>query len=91
MAPQSHFEVCNAGHEKASTRRVLSELGRYFAGGIEPVFNGETHTGNPRRLTADTGHAERQLGWSATIPLTQGLQRYAEWYKRHVHASRTSP
>lgn len=79
-APQANFEIYNGGNQKATTREVLSQLARSLGTGIECSFNGQTHTGNPRRLTSDSGHARRQLGWKPRITLEEGLARYAAWF-----------
>lgn len=79
-APQSTFEIYNGGNQKATTRDVLSQLASALGTGIEPRFNGQTHTGNPRRLTSDSGHARRQLGWKPRITLETGLTRYVAWF-----------
>lgn len=79
-APQANFEIYNGGNQKATTREVLSQLASVLGAGIEPSFNGQTHTGNPRRLTSDSGHARRQLGWKPRITLEEGLSRYVAWF-----------
>jgi UDP-glucose 4-epimerase len=80
-APQARFALYNGGHEQASTHDLLSTLGGLFDGHPVPVFTGKTHTGNPRRLTADCAHARHQLGWQPQVRLADGLRRYAEWFK----------
>lgn len=77
---QSRFEIYNGGFQQATTRQVLAMLARclQFVGAIE--FDGQIHTGNPRRLTADCTHARRLLDWSPTVSLQTGLQKYADWY-----------
>lgn len=84
LAPQAHFDVFNGGHVKATTREVLSRLAAQFDISTQPRFTGTAHTGNPRRLTAECGHAHRQLGWRADIGLEQGLARYAKWFRNHA-------
>jgi UDP-glucose 4-epimerase len=79
--PQAPFEIYNGGHEHATTRTVLTTLARYAGSTTVPNFNGETHIGNPRRLTANCGHAQRQLGWKPTVSLESGLLRYAQWFE----------
>jgi UDP-glucose 4-epimerase len=78
-APQASFEVFNGGHVKATTREVLAALADR-SGGSEPAFTGETHAGNPRRLTANWQHAARQLGWRPQVDLETGLARYVQWF-----------
>jgi UDP-glucose 4-epimerase len=80
-APQARFGLYNGGHEQASTHDLLSALGGLFDGHPVPVFTGTTHTGNPRRLTADCAHARHQLGWRPLMTLADGLRRYADWFK----------
>jgi UDP-glucose 4-epimerase len=80
QAPQARFEVYNGGHQQATTSHVLGLLAEAAGTSLRPRFNGETHTGNPRRLTADCGHARRQLSWSPQVTLEDGLARYAAWF-----------
>jgi UDP-glucose 4-epimerase len=80
-APQARFALYNGGHEQATTRELLTTLGRLFDGSPAPVFTGNAHTGNPRRLTADCDHARHQLGWRPQMMLAEGLRRYADWFK----------
>lgn len=80
-APQARSALYNGGSEQASTRDVLTMLGSLFDGQPVPFFTGNTHTGNPRRLTADCDHAQHQLGWRPHIQLPNGLRQYAQWFK----------
>lgn len=89
MAPQARFEIYNGGHDQATTREVLTQLAQAASPSIVPQFSGEVHKGNPRRLTADCGHAHRLLGWTPQVTLAQGLPRYAEWFARITDASCT--
>lgn len=79
--PQAPFEIYNGGHAHATTRTVLTTLARHVGSGHEPTFNGETHIGNPRRLTASCAHASRQLTWNPEVDLENGLLRYARWFE----------
>jgi UDP-glucose 4-epimerase len=79
LTPQGSLEIYNGSNEKATTRTVLTILAE-LAGRAEPVFNGEIHLGNPRRLTATGLHAKTQLSWTPRISLREGLTRYAQWY-----------
>ncbi len=82
LSAQPTFEVYNGGFEHASTSEILSQLAVAFGFTDAVVFNGETHMGNPRRLTSDCGHARRLLNWEPTIGLNEGVHRYAEWFKK---------
>jgi UDP-glucose 4-epimerase len=85
LTPQSSFEIYNGGHEKATTRAVLSSLVAHSSLDSVPTFSGETHAGNPRRLTANSLHAQRQLGWTPQVSLVDGLARYAHWFAEMAH------
>lgn len=78
--PQVGSETYNGGNEHATTRQVLTALARHADSGLMPLFTGEAHTGNPRRLTGNSRHARRQLGWRAKVGLNEGLLRYARWF-----------
>jgi UDP-glucose 4-epimerase len=78
--PQARFEIFNGGNAQASTSEVLAKLGAGLGNTSLPFFTGETHSGNPRRLTTDCSHARRQLGWSPAVDLDSGLDRYSAWF-----------
>jgi UDP-glucose 4-epimerase len=81
LSKQSTFEIYNGGFEHATTREVLTQLAT--ASGLQGsvVFNGETHKGNPRRLTSNFHHTMRLIQWTPTIRLQDGLARYAAWFR----------
>lgn len=81
QAAQGPLETYNGGHDKATTCEVLALLGECFDGAPQPIFTGEIHTGNPQRMTADSGYARRQLGWQPQVSLLAGLHRYVDWFK----------
>lgn len=81
QAEQGSLEIYNGGHDKATTCEVLTLLSECFEGMPQPIFTGEVHTGNPQRMTADSGYARRQLGWHPQVPLSAGLRRYVDWFK----------
>lgn len=85
LAPQSPFEIYNGGNEHATTRKVLTDLAAAFGYPKDVTFNGETHKGNPRRLTSDFGHTSRLLSWKPEISLDDGLQRYAAWFRSEAN------
>jgi UDP-glucose 4-epimerase len=84
--PQTAFEIYNGGHSHATTRTVLTALAARAGSALLPTFSGEAHTGNPRRLTANCGHARRKLDWNPSVGLDSGLLRYAGWFKSELHA-----
>lgn len=76
----SSHAVYNGGHVRASIREVLDMLAKAIQTPLSPVFSGEVHTGNPRRLTGTHGRAQQELGFSGSIELQAGLRRYAAWF-----------
>jgi UDP-glucose 4-epimerase len=85
--PQGRFEIYNGGSAKATTKEVLEYLAKSARPALSVTFSGETHIGNPRRLTANCSHAERQLNWTPEITLQEGLTRYSLWYQNGLGAS----
>lgn len=83
-ASQAPYEIYNGAHTHATTRDVLTKLALAADMLAEPLFNNETHIGNPRRLTANCGHARRQLTWTPAVALDEGLRRYAAWFKTEI-------
>jgi UDP-glucose 4-epimerase len=84
---QDNIEIYNGGHAHHATSDVLGELARLLGSSDAPVFTGETHVGNPRRLTANSRHAHRQLGWRPEIGLHEGLRRYVDWFRGQPEAA----
>lgn len=85
-AEQPRFAVYNGGHEKATTRELLTSLAGLARAAGEVSFTGETHTGNPHRLTASCFRARQLLGWTPQVALAQGLRRYVDWYSDMARA-----
>jgi UDP-glucose 4-epimerase len=79
-AEQPRFAVYNGGHEKSTTREVLTAMAKLAGTASEVTFSGETHTGNPHRLTASCFRARQLLGWTPQVALAQGLLRYVDWH-----------
>ncbi len=80
FAPGTDHVLYNGGHVRANTREVLTLLAEASEAGLQPVFSGEAHPGNPRRLTASHERTITELGFQPRINLMQGLQRYATWF-----------
>ena len=81
LKPQRTLEVYNGGHVQLTTHQILTVLASQFSADIRPEFTGETHSGNPRRLTSDSRHAMDQLGWVPATSIEDGLRAYAAWFK----------
>lgn len=77
-------EVFNiASGTEASLNQLAAALGRAMGRSCAPEY-GPTRRVNPvsRRL-ADTGKAERLLGFRARVGLEEGLRRLASWWEQH--------
>lgn len=85
LAHGAGHAIYNGGHVRANTREVLTLLAEAGNTGLQPMFSGEAHPGNPRRLTASHERAAVILGFQPCIDLQQGLQRYANWFKTEGH------
>lgn len=81
LKPQRGLEIYNGGHEQLTTSQILTMLAGQFSADIHPEFTGETHSGNPRRLTSNSRHAMDQLHWTPTTSIEAGLRAYAAWFK----------
>lgn len=81
LRPQRTLEVYNGGHVQLTTSQILTLLAHQFSADIRPEFTGETHSGNPRRLTSDSRHTMDQLGWTPSTSIEDGLRAYAAWFK----------
>jgi GDP-L-fucose synthase len=70
-----------AGRE-ISIRDLAGTIARLagFKGRLE--WDASKPDGQPRR-SLDTSRAKRQLGWSATTPFEEGLERTIAWYREH--------
>ena len=56
----------------------------------EPIFfNGQCRPGDPTDYRADVS-ASLTLGWTPKVPLTDGIERYADWFRHDVASSCTS-
>lgn len=82
LVDQSPFEIYNGGHSHATTRQVLTWLAEAYAEVGPPLFSGEPHIGNPRRLTAARSRAGELLGWAPSIALAEGLSSYVDWFRQ---------
>jgi len=78
-------EVFNLGSGVEVTIGELVERVMKLVGVEIPVHTSDARRRPPasevERLLADTGKAERLLGWTASIPLDEGLARVVEWMR----------
>jgi dTDP-L-rhamnose 4-epimerase len=77
--PSADFQVFNVGTGKATSvaelARILSSI---YRRSIEPEIPGEFRRGDVRHILLNPKKLN-QLGFSAAIPLKEGLARFAEW------------
>jgi UDP-glucose 4-epimerase len=74
--------VLNGGSGRATTVQALAES-LLLALGVDatPRFNGQSRSGDPLTLVADTRRAEA-FGFSANVVLSDGLAQYAAWVRK---------
>jgi UDP-glucose 4-epimerase len=54
-----------------------------FGGGLAPVFDPDPSRAEEVSAVADTQAVMAKIGWAATTPLEEGVQRTVDWYRRH--------
>jgi nucleoside-diphosphate-sugar epimerase len=74
--PGSIYNV--GGGEAAALVEVIARL-ELIAGRSLDVRFGPSAAGDMRRTSADTSRIERELGWTASTPLEDGLRSQWEW------------
>jgi GDP-L-fucose synthase len=77
---ESHINV-GTGRE-VTIREFAEKIRRVVGYEGEIVFDARRPDGTPRKVMDVS--ALRELGWSASIPLDAGLERYYEWFKSAV-------
>ncbi len=74
--------VYNIAPGKSSTLlELLDILGRLLECEPEPTF-ADARPGDVPRAGADASAAARELGWSPSVTLAEGLAHYVEWLRR---------
>lgn len=93
--PEALGEVFNLGSdEEISISELAMRVGR--SAGVQPDLvhvpyeqvYGDRFEETIRRIPA-VDKAERILGFRASIPLTDGLQRTVDWFREHMNASKS--
>jgi nucleoside-diphosphate-sugar epimerase len=74
------------GGAEATMRDAIAALERISGRTVE-LIERPAAKGDVRRTAPDTGRIERDLGWSATTPLDDGLRAQWEWASSRVATS----
>jgi UDP-glucose 4-epimerase len=83
-APRAAGKVYNGG---TGRRRSLNEIWKLFqklSGTNLPAQYGPPRKGDVRHSQADIRSAERDLGFSAAIPVEDGLRRTLDWFRQQA-------
>jgi UDP-glucuronate 4-epimerase len=76
------FEIVNLGGSRATDLRRLVQL-LSDALGVRPVIEQlPPQPGDVERTWADISKAEALLGYRPAVPIEEGIQRFAAWFKR---------
>ena len=80
---QANYQVYNVGTGVATTiLDFAATLGRVYGREVQPELRGEFRPGDFRHLSTDASKL-KTLGWSASVPLEEGLRRYAAWIRSY--------
>lgn len=73
--------ILNGGSgEAVPIRTIVGTLAKKLECSHEVNFNGVTRAGDPKHYAADLTEAFA-LGWKPKIPLSQGIDEYAAWFR----------
>jgi dTDP-L-rhamnose 4-epimerase len=76
---EANYRVFNVGTGQATTVLEFACLLRdAYQAGVNPELAGEFRPADFRHLLADAGKIE-SLGWKPTVPVAEGVRRYAQW------------
>ncbi len=78
LAPAGAGRTYNLAGRETVTIRGLAEIVRAEVAPVEIVHT-DGRAADLRGATICSARAERELGWRATTPLTEGVRRYADW------------
>ena len=79
VAPSRPSAVLNIGGGEEATMAHIVSLIEELTGDKLPVQITAAQPGDVSRTAADTTWARRQLGWTPTVGLTEGLQAELDW------------
>ncbi len=79
-----YTDPVNIGNPEEVTVRELAETIIAVAGSGSEITYTPRPEDDPEVRCPDTTVAERELGWKATIPLREGLERTVDWFRSVV-------
>lgn len=81
LATSSYEDPCNLGSEQEVTVGEVANAVRAAVGAHVEVAHLPRPTDDPQRRRPDLTVARRELGWSPTTPLAEGLARTVDWFR----------
>ena len=83
----THSGPINLGSPYEVTMTELAEAIIAATGSSSTIVSAERPVDDPQVRRPDTTLAESELGWRATVPLTEGLERTVEWFQQRSRAA----
>ena len=82
------YHVWNLGGSRTITLAALVQAIAAGLGVEAQVEIQPPQPGDVERTWADVSRAQRELDWSATVTIEQGLERFIAWYREQPRAAR---
>jgi len=78
---ENGFSIYNLGSSRGTTvNEIFSTLKQITGYGLD-CMHGPAKVGETRRIYLDASKARRELNWSSTVDLAEGLKRTVEYFK----------
>ena len=77
VVPAGTLRAFNVGSGHPHTVEEMAATLADACGGKAPVITGEYRLGDVRHITASSGRAAQELGWSAAVPFATGMAEFA--------------
>jgi dTDP-glucose 4,6-dehydratase len=79
-----YTDPINLGNAEEISMRHLAELIAELAGQGSELRFVDRPVDDPQVRRPDTTVAQRELGWTAQVPVREGLARTIEWFREHA-------
>ena len=79
--PPEHSRILDIGSGNPTTIAEVAEILARLAGAPEPAISGRYRDGDVRAAWCDSGPATVELGFTASVPLEQGLRSLLDWVR----------